>query len=160
MTYSRKFVVEELNTLIEKGNAHASFEDAVDGVPADLMTVMPEHLPYGVWQLAEHMRITQLDIVEFCLAPGHKSPKWPDEYWPAPGEKVGKERWDATLSGISKDRYRFIDLLKDEKRDLYEPFSYGDGQSLFREALLLADHNSYHTAEIIVVRRLLGNWKS
>jgi hypothetical protein len=156
---NRKFVVEELITLIEEGNAHASFENAVEGISMDLINVVPDHLPYNIWQLAEHMRITQWDIVEFCLGPDHQSPKWPDEYWPAAGQDIGKDRWEATLNAIRKDRERFLDLLRDEERDLYTPFIYGDGQSLFREALLIADHNSYHTGEIIVIRRLLGNWK-
>ena len=156
----REFIVKELISLIEKGNAHASFEDAVEGISMDLIAAVPDRLPYGVWHMAEHLRITQWDILEFCLGPGHVSPKWPDEYWPAVGPEVAKEQWQATLSGFRKDRQRFLDLLKDESRDLYAPFEYGDGQSLFREALLLADHNSYHVGEIIVIRRLLGDWKS
>jgi len=157
---NRDFIVEELIGLISSGNAHASFEDVVKGVSMDLLTVVPGDLPYGIWQLAEHIRITQWDIVEFCLGPDHESPKWPDEYWPAVGEKVTKVHWEATLAGIRKDRERFFDLLRDESKDLYAPFSYGDGQSIFREALLIADHNSYHCGEIIVVRRLLNDWKS
>ncbi|MET1053831.1 MAG: DinB family protein [Pedobacter sp.] len=157
---NRKFIVDELSALIEKGNAHASFEDAVKGISMDLIGVVPDRLPYGVWHMAEHLRITQWDILEFCLGPDHESPKWPDEYWPEVGREVSKETWDATISGFRKDRQRFLDLLKDESRDLYAPFAYGDGQSLFREALLLADHNSYHVGEIIVIRRLLGDWKS
>lgn len=157
---NRKFIVEELISLIGKGNAHASFEDAVKGVSMDVVTVIPDHLPYGIWHLAEHIRITQWDILQFCLDPGHQSPKWPDEYWPAPDDTVSKEKWEATLAAIHKDREEFFELLRDEQKDLYEPFSYGDGQSIFREALLIADHNSYHVGEIIVVRRLLNNWKS
>ncbi|HEY0176657.1 MAG TPA: DinB family protein [Pedobacter sp.] len=157
---NRKVVVEELISLISKGNAHASFEDAVAGVSMDLLTVVPDRLPYNIWQLAEHIRIAQWDIVEFCLDPNHKSPKWPDEYWPSADSKADKKKWEATLAGISKDRERFFDLLRDERRDLYETFSYGDGQCIFREALLLADHTAYHTGEIIVIRRLLNDWKS
>ena len=157
---NRKFIAEELISLIEKGNAHASFEDSVAGMSIDLLTTVPEGLPYSVWGLAEHMRITQWDILKFSSGPGHESPKWPDEYWPAVDEKITQEKWEATLESIRKDREEFFELLKDEKTDLYTPFAYGDGQSLFREALLIADHNSYHTGEIIILRRLLNDWKS
>jgi len=157
---NRKFIVKELIALIEGGGAHASFEKSVAGVSMDLITVVPDGLPYSIWQLTEHMRITQWDIVEFCLNADHQSPKWPDEYWPAAGEEIGKDKWEATLESLRKDRERFFDLLKDEEKDLYQPFDYGDGQSLFREALLIADHNSYHMGELIVLRRLLGDWKS
>lgn len=153
-------VVNELTALIRKGNAHASFEDAVEGIDLNVLTTVPDKLPYSIWQLAEHIRIAQWDILEFCKGPGHQSPKWPDEYWPAHEETISKERWQSTLDSISKDREEFLKLLKQEGRDLHQPFEYGDGQTLFREALLIADHIAYHTGEIIVIRRLLGNWKS
>ena len=156
---NRGIIVLELISLINKGNAHASFEDAVNGVSLDLVTKAPNGLPYSIWQLAEHIRITQWDIVEFCLGPDHQSPVWPDEYWPAAADQVTQEQWDASLAQIRKDRERFFDILKNQEMDLYAPFDYGDGQSIFREALLIADHNSYHLGEIIVLRRLLNDWK-
>jgi hypothetical protein len=157
---NRKIIVEELISLISKGNAHASFEDAVAGVNLNLITEVPDGLPYGLWQLVEHIRITQWDILEFCKGPDHQSPKWPDEYWPNTGGTVSKEKWTETLESIRKDREEFFELLREEARDLYEPFAHGDGQNLFREALLIADHNSYHLGEIVIVRRLLKDWKS
>jgi hypothetical protein len=157
---NRKFIVEELVALIEKGNAHASFEDAVAGVSMDLIGVVPDRLPYGIWHMAEHLRIAQRDILEFCQGPDYQPMNWPDDYWPETGKDVSKEQWEATLAGFREDRQKFIDLLKDESRDLYAPFAHGDGQTLFREALLIADHNAYHVGEIIVIRRLLGDWKS
>lgn len=157
---NRGIIILELISLIDKGNAHASFEDAVKEIPLELLTKAPNSLPYSIWQLVEHIRITQWDIVEFCSNPDHESPKWPDEYWPAAVETVTKEEWENSLAEIKKDRERFFDLLKDQDIDLYAPFDYGDGQSLFREALLIADHNAYHVGEIIVIRRLLHNWKS
>lgn len=157
---NRGIIVIELISLIDKGNAHASFEDAVKGISMELLTRVPEGLPYSIWQLVEHIRIVQWDIVEFCLSPGHQSPKWPDEYWPENPQAVTKEGWEKSLAQIITDRNRFFDLLKDQEVDLYTPFDYGDGQSVFREALLIADHNAYHVGEIIVIRRLLGDWKS
>ncbi|SEA85109.1 DinB family protein [Pedobacter hartonius] len=156
---NRNFVVKELVSLIEAGNAHASFEQSVAEVSIDLITVVPEHLPYSIWQMTEHMRIAQWDIVEFCLGSDHPLLKWPDDYWPAAGEEIGKDKWEITLESIRKDRERFIDLLKDEKNDLYHPFAHGEGQSLFREAVVIADHNSYHIGQLVLLRRLLGDWK-
>jgi len=157
---NRKIIVDELVSLIDHGTAHASFEDTVKGVPMELLTKIPDNLPYSVWQLTEHIRITQWDILEFSKGPGHQSPKWPDEYWPAVGEEISKEKWENTLKAICTDREAFLNLLKEEENDLYKPFSYGEGQSLLKEALQLADHTSYHLGEIIVVRRLLNDWKS
>jgi len=157
---NRGIIVVELVSLINKGNAHASFEDAVAGISLELATQVPDGLPYSVWQLVEHIRITQWDIVEFCLSADHQSPVWPDEYWPAPTDKITKEGWAASLAQIHADRERFFDILKDQEVDLYAPLEHGDGQSIFREALLIADHNSYHMGEIIVIRRLLNDWKS
>ena len=155
----RNILVQELAFLLEKGNAHASFEDAVAGIPLALLTVIPEQLPYSIWQLTEHIRITQWDIVEFCISEKHVSPKWPEEYRPQATEKVSKETWENCLAQVKKDRERFIAVLKDEKNDLFKPFAYGDGQNLLREALLIADHTSYHSGEILVLRRLLNCWK-
>ena len=156
----RAIIVAELIELINKGNAHLSFEDAVAGIDPKLLTVIPEHLPYSLWQLIEHIRITQWDIVEFCLHPDHVSPEWPAQYWPAPEEKADQVKLASSLKQIKVDRERFFALLNDPDKDLYTAFPYGDGQNLFREALLIADHTSYHLGELIVLRRLLGNWTS
>jgi hypothetical protein len=155
----RKTLVNELIFLLEKGNAHATFEDIVSDIPLSLLTVTPENLPYNIWQLVEHIRITQWDILEFCRSAKHVSPKWPDEYWPAPIEKISKTQWEHTLSEIKRDRTQFIGLLKDESNSLTEPIAHGDGQTLLREALLIADHNAYHFGEILVLRRLLHCWE-
>ena len=152
-------LVKELIFLLEKGNAHASFEAAVAGVPQELLTVIPENLPYSIWQLTEHIRITQWDIVEFCISDKHKSPKWPDEYWPSASDAVSKKDWEHCLMEVKKDRDRFIELLKDDTNDLLKPLAHGDGQTLLREALLIADHTAYHLGEILVLRRLLHCWK-
>jgi hypothetical protein len=157
---NRGIIILELISLIDKGNAHASFEDAVQGLNLEVATKVPETLPYSIWQLVEHIRIAQWDIVEFCLSPGHQSPKWPDEYWPEAVQDITAEQWEKSLLQIREDRERFFNLLKDQDTDLYTPFSYGEGQSVFKEALLIADHNAYHTGEIIIIRRLLGEWKS
>jgi hypothetical protein len=152
------FIVKELETLLEEGNAHASFEKAIKGMPAALLGKVPEGSAYSIWQLVEHIRITQWDILEFCKGPDHKSPKWPDEYWPKDPEPPNGHALKKSVEQIAGDRKAFVALLKQAGEDLYKVFPYGDGQSLFREALVLADHTSYHTGEVIVLRRLLGVW--
>jgi len=151
-------LIGELVFLLEKGNAHASFEDAVADVPAELRTVRPDGLPYSIWELAEHIRITQWDIVEFCLSAKHKSPEWPEEYWPGARDKISNKDWEKVLKQVKEDRDRFITLLQQKEADLYTPFAHGNGQNLLREALLIADHMAYHTGQILVLRRLLGCW--
>lgn len=158
----RKSLIDELIFLLTKGNAHASFGDAVSDLPKALRNVTPDTLPYSVWQLVEHIRITQWDIVQFCLSAQHQSPQWPAGYWPKPTRQpvpVDDATWAASLKQIQDDLARFIDILQDPNRDLFTPFAHGEGQNLLREALLIADHTAYHTGEIVVVRRLLKSWK-
>jgi hypothetical protein len=151
-------IVDELVSLLRKGNAHASLDDALDGIPIEKINIRVDNLPYSVWELADHIRISQWDIVEFCKDPTHVSPQWPSGYWPS-NKKPTEKEWKKCLNDINEDRERMISLLKTAGSKLFETFPYGSGQSLFREALVLADHNSYHTGEIIVLRRLLGIWK-
>jgi len=151
--------ISELRFLLDKGNAHVSFEEAVADIPLKLLTVVPEGLPYSIWQLAEHIRITQWDIVAFCESETHVSPKWPDEYWPKARKTVTGQQWKDCLTAINHDRSRFINMLQDRADELTKPFPYGSGQSLLREALLIADHTAYHLGEILVLRRLLHCWK-
>ena len=153
-----KFIVEELTSLLEEGNAHASFDAAIKGMPIELVGKVPEGSAYSIWQLVEHIRITQWDILEFSKGPGHKSPFWPDEYWPKDPTPPNGHALKKSLEQIKSDREAFLDLLKKAGEEVYTPFAYGDGQSLFREALVLADHTSYHTGEIIVLRRIMGVW--
>lgn len=152
-------VIEALEELLKGGHAHATFEDAVKGVPVKLRGVVPEGMPYSIWQLAEHIRITQSDILEFSRDPAYQSPPWPEGYWPKDPVPPDEDAWKHCLSEIRKDTQAFIALLKKPDADLYTPFQHGNGQHLLREAMLIADHTSYHTGEIIVIRRLLGNWK-
>ncbi|RYE27298.1 MAG: DinB family protein [Sphingobacteriaceae bacterium] len=118
----------------------------------------PYQLPYSIWQLAEHIRIAQWDMLEFSKDGNHQSPKWPDEYWPKEVAPKDEETWSKTIADIEKDLLEFIDLIESE--DLYKQIPHGQGQTLLREALQIADHNAYHIAEIVVIRRLIGAWKS
>jgi len=155
----RQKLISELEFLIEKGNAHVSMDDAVAELPAAMRTATPENLPYSIWQLVEHIRIAQKDILDFCLTEDHEKLAWPDDYWTEPLENADDQTWKNSLDQIRQDRERFFELLHDVNTDLFSPIPWGDGQTILREALLIADHNAYHTAEILVIRRLLDCWK-
>jgi uncharacterized damage-inducible protein DinB len=152
-------IIKELEAGLNGGNAHASFDDAVKDIHHDLLGNIPSGLPYSIWQLVEHIRITQWDVLEFSRNPHHESPHWPDDYWPEQKAPARTGEWKKSLDQVAADRKAFIHLLQQAGEGIYTPFPYGDGQSLFREAVLLIDHTSYHTGEIIVLRRLLKNWK-
>jgi hypothetical protein len=157
-----KAVRRQVTQLLEGGQAHATFEDAVKGLPAKLRSVVPEGLPYSAWQIVEHIRIAQRDILDFSRnSDGKYQPrKWPDDYWPKSAAPPTKTSWDKCLQQIVDDRKAFEALLKKaDDADLVQPFAWGNGQNLLREALLIADHSAYHTGELIVLRRLLGAWK-
>ena len=151
-------VLSSLIQLLNKGNAHVSLDKSLENIPFDLLAKKPSQLPYSIWQIAEHIRIAQSDILQFSKNPKYQSPKWPEGYWPSTTKPASEEEWQNCVLQIKNDRKAFINLLK-KSDDIYKPFAHGDGQTLFREALVLADHNSYHTGEIIVIRRLLKNWK-
>ncbi|CAF4026866.1 unnamed protein product [Adineta steineri] len=140
-------------------NAHATFSDAVKDVPFDDLGKKPHDLPYSIWQLTEHTRIAQNDILEFCSNKNYKEKNWPADYWPKKNAPSNESEWKNSLQQIKDDLDAFIDLLKDDDADIYVPFEHGNGQNLMREALLIVDHTSYHTGEILIIRRLLGNWK-
>jgi len=151
-----KILIDELIKLLNGGNAHAGLDDALKGLPAELRGVKPGKLPYTIWQLVEHIRIAQWDMLEFSKNEKHNSPPWPEGYWVVETSPANDEQWERSIQQINKDREKFIHLLK--SGDVYKAFPYGEGQSILREALQIADHNAYHTAEIIVIRRLLGAW--
>jgi hypothetical protein len=158
MDSNDKITRKHLVDLITGGNAHATLGDALENLPANLRGVVPNGLPYSIWQLLEHIRIVNWDILEFTKDQTHKSPKWPDEYWPKEAEPKDGE-WDKAIEQIKANTNEFIDLLNNSASNLYQPLPKGDGQTLLREAILIGDHNAYHTAEIIVVRRLLNAWQ-
>lgn len=148
----------QLVDLIKSKNAHLNFDQAVKNLPPEKRTVRPAGLPYSVWELVEHIRISQWDIVEFCINPTHESPSWPEGYWPDAQKEYSDNQWEESLRAIRNDRQRIIDLVSDNSSDLFTPFKHGDGQNLLREAMLVADHTAYHTGQIVVVRRLLNEW--
>jgi len=154
-----KVVRHQLVELISSGNAHATLKDALHNLPLKLRGIVPDGLPYSIWMLVDHIKITQWDILKFSTNPEHQSPKWPDDYWPKNTAPKDEDEWNDTIEQIESDRAKFIELLEDEEVDLYKRFEneYKD-INLLREALLIADHASYHIGQIIVIRRLLGDW--
>jgi hypothetical protein len=151
---------EQLVALLQKGQAHSTFDEAIKGFPADLRGTVPPNLPYSAWQLLEHLRITQRDILDFSAPPtgGYHPIEWPDGYWPKSPQPPSAHAWDESIAAIHRDLKTFIALIEKPSSDLYKPFRWGDGQNLLREALLIADHNAYHLGELIVLRRMLGAW--
>lgn len=151
---------KQLIALLDGGQAHATFEDAVKNFPLELRGEVPEGLPYSAWQLLEHVRITQRDILEFSAPPtgGYRELKWPDEYWPKQSAPGSVEAWDRSVALVEADRRTFEALILKPETDLAKPFLWGTGQNLLREALLIADHMAYHIGELVLLRRLLGVW--
>ena len=146
--------------LLRDGHAHATFDDAVRDLPAKLRGKAPRGLPYSAWQLVEHMRLAQEDILLFSRNTDgtYESPEWPDGYWPSAEAPLDEEDWDKSTAAFRADRAAFEALVLDPAQDLFAPFPWGEGQTLLRQALLIADHTSYHLGQLIVVRRLLGAW--
>ena len=147
----------QLARLQDWPDAHATFDAAVEGVPAELRGVQPPGLPYSLWQLVEHLRITQRDILDFCRDPAYAEPKWPDDYWPPSIEPLSPDAWDETLAAFRADREALRELAAAEA-DLFAAIPHGTGQTYLRELLLVADHGAYHVGQIVLVRRLLGAW--
>jgi hypothetical protein len=150
---------EQLIALITKGNAHATFDEAVKDMPVELRGKRPKGGEHSPWQLLEHLRITQWDILEFSRDPKHTSPPWPEGYWSKSVTPPDEKAWDKTVRAFRKDQKAMCALVADEKTDLYAKIPHGDGQTILREALLVADHNAYHVGQLILVRQLLGAWK-
>lgn len=150
----RKEIVFQLNG----GNAHAPLEKATADMPAKSQGVVPDGLPYSTWQLLEHLRIAQADMLEFCTSKTYHEKKWPDDYWPKDPAPPNSRAWNASVRQIQADREQFIKLISNAKADLFAPLAWGQGQTLFHEACLIIDHNAYHLGEIVTVRRLLGAW--
>lgn len=150
----RKHLVE----LLDGGQAHLDFEAAVAGLPVAARGARPAGLPHTPWRLLEHMRIAQWDILHFSIDPQHVSPGFPAGYWPDGDAPPDPAAWDRSVAAFRADLRAMKELVTDPKTDLFAPIPHGQGQTILREALLVADHNSYHIGQLIAVRRLLGAW--
>ncbi|HEY0782997.1 MAG TPA: DinB family protein [Thermoanaerobaculia bacterium] len=153
-----KSLRDHLVSVLDSSHAHADFAATVGGVPEALRGVRPQGLPYSLWELLEHLRLAQWDILEFSRDPKHVSPKWPEEYWPKSPEPPDAAAWEQSIATFRRDLQAMRELVADPQSDLHAAFPHGDGQTLLREALLVADHNAYHLGQMVLVRRLLGCW--
>ena len=144
--------------LLRGGGAHAKFEEIVAGVPPEVLGRKPAGLPHSLWMLLEHLRIAQWDILEFCRNPKHVSPKWPEGYWPETEAPPSASAWNTSVKKVKQDSKAMQELVEDPKTDLLANIPWGDGQTVLREALLVADHNAYHLGQMLDARRLLGAW--
>lgn len=141
--------------LLRGGGAHMSFDDFINSFPADLCNREIEGLPYTPWQILEHMRLAQWDILEFSRDPDHVSPEFPKGYWPKPDDTGNPALWQKTVDDFRKDLQQMEALVEDSSTDLHAKIPHGDGQTILREALLIADHNAYHLGALAVMARIL-----
>ena len=147
-----------LARILDWKDAHAGFDKAVADIPPELRGRKPRGLPYSAWQIVEHLRIAQHDILDFCRNPGYREMKWPDDYWPASPEPPSPDAWDGSIRAYRRDRKALQRMAKDGKVKLEAKIPHGSGQTYLRELLLAADHAAYHVAQIVDIRRALGIW--
>lgn len=150
----RKHLVAQL----DGGHAYATFDKIIANFPPKLHGEIPTGLNHSAWELLEHLRIAQCDILDFSRNPKYVTPKWPDDYWPKDPAPPSADAWDKSVKSFQDDLNAMKKLVSNPKTDLFAKIPWGDGQTILREALLVADHNSHHLGQIIDVRRLLGIW--
>jgi hypothetical protein len=149
---------QHLLKLLDARQAHATFDDAIADLSPDLRGTRPDGLPYSPWELLEHIRIAQHDILDFCRNPGYTQPDWPEGYWPDTPAPPSDKAWTESVRQVRDDLQAMKDLVADPNTDLYAEIPHGDGQTYLREALLVADHTAYHVGQLVTVRRLLEAW--
>jgi hypothetical protein len=149
---------EHLLALLKGGGAHADFETAIKGLPVNLRGRRPKGSAHSPWEIVEHLRLAQWDILEFTRDAAHVSPKWPEGYWPGQPAPPTPKAWSKSVNAFRADLQAMADLVANPATDLFAKIPHGTGQTALREALLVADHNAYHLGELLVVRRLLGAW--
>lgn len=150
----RSLLLEQL----EGRNAHVDFNQAVQGLTFKQAGIRVEGIPHTIWELVEHIRIGQHDILEFCKNSEYEALDWPDDYWPEKSKPESKEQFEKSVQEVQDGIEEMCELIRNPQNNLQEPFTYGDGQTLFREAMLIVDHNAYHIGQIVLIRRLLGSW--
>jgi hypothetical protein len=158
MADPNKALRDHLLYLLGGGGAHLDFEKAISGLPPKLRGAKPKGAPHSPWQLLEHLRIAQWDILEFSRNPKHVSPDWPAGYWPATEAPADQKAWEKSVKSFRADLEAMKELVANPATDLYARIPHGEGQTILREALLVADHNAYHLGQLVLVRRLLGTW--
>jgi uncharacterized damage-inducible protein DinB len=153
-------VREHVRKFLGWEEAHAGFEKAVSGIPPDARGKRPAGLPHSAWELLEHIRLAQFDILDFSRNPKYQELNWPADYWPPAAAPPSAEAWDASVAQCLADRRALQDLAADHAVDLTARIRHGSGQTVLRELLLVADHTAYHVGQLVLVRQLLGVWNS
>ena len=149
---------DHLLELLRGRSAHIDFDHAIGDLPQELRGIKAPGLPHTVWQLLEHIRIAQWDILEFSRNPNYTAPKWPDDYWPDSAAPPDNAAWEASVEAVHRDLKAMEDLVADPETDLFAKIPWGEGQTILREAMLVADHNGYHLGQMVSVRQALGAW--
>ncbi|HET8523587.1 MAG TPA: DinB family protein [Thermomicrobiales bacterium] len=157
---SERAIRDQIVALLQGGNAHMTFDEAVADFPLSSINTRPPHVPYTPWHLLEHLRITQRDILDFIAAGQYEEPRWPDDYWPDQDVTANEQSWQETIRQFREDLTALIALAQDPAQDLGAPVKHAtnDGQNLARELLVVADHNAYHIGEFAILRQVMGTW--
>ena len=150
---------DQLIKLMRSGQAFTSIDQILQGITPEAAGKKIPELPYTLWQVVEHLRIALYDILEFSRNPGYESPEWPAGYWPRETSPADQTALDKSIQAILDGLEEMVQLVQNPANNLFEPFAHGTGQNLLREAMLVAEHNAYHLGEIIILRRLTGNWE-
>jgi hypothetical protein len=153
-----KALREHVVKLLKGGDAHADFAAAVADFPAELRGNTPKGAEHSPWQLLEHLRLALEDLVDFSTNPGYKALEWPRDYWPEEAAPPDDKAWDRSVHAFGHAQDAMCKLVEDPMTDLFAKIPHGDGQTILREALVAADHNSYHLGQIVLLRRQLGAW--
>ena len=148
-----------LTNLLDSGDAHVKFDAAIENIPAKLRGIVPKGAAHSAWQLLEHIRIAQSDIFKYVQDPKHKSPKFPDDYWPKNPEPPNDKSWDASVASFRADRDAMAKLVSNDKTDLMAPVKFANNATILGQVLLAADHTAYHVGQIVSLRRQLDSWE-
>jgi hypothetical protein len=149
---------DQLLKLLRGGQAHMTFDEAVADFPLDQINRRPLHVPYTPWHLLEHLRITQRDILDFMCDPHYREPNWPDDYWPPQDQDASLADWTTTIDTFRADLAALVAMVDEPATDLYALVPHGQGQTVLREILLVADHNAYHIGEFAILRQIMQTW--
>ena len=155
---SDQVVRQQLLALLNGGNAHMTFEQAVADFPAEHFNTRPLNIPYTPWHILEHLRIAQWDILDFIRNPDYITPEWPKEYWPDPEAIAHQKQWDKTINSFLENLQSLRDIVSDPETDLYAPIPHAPDYNIFREMLVVSDHNAYHIGEFAILRQVMSTW--
>ena len=150
---------KELLNYLEGRHTHAPYTEIVKEFPEKLMNVKPGDLPYSFWQMLEHLRRTQFDMIDFIINPNYVEPEWPKDYWPADNEKATRKMWNESVRKFEEDLNVLRKIIEDPKTDFFAPIPHGTGQTILKEFFQIVDHAGYHLGQFLVMRRLAGEWK-